>query len=123
MCTCTKPFRGADCGFDSGVFRQVWLGCHVQPLPSHVLDVCKSALQGQNRCPGYRLLSYQLCNYTCPLVEGGNCGMASIKETCTDPLIKCPQLVRTSPLWAGYGACGGLACDCSSQRARIASCV
>jgi hypothetical protein len=98
VCTCTKPFRGADCGFDAGVFRQVWLGCHVQPLPSHVVDVCKSALQGQNRCPGYRLLSYQLCNYTCPLVEGGNCGMASIKEACTDPLIKCPQLVRTCAL-------------------------
>lgn len=99
-CQCRKPFRGSYCQFDMGFMRPVWIGCHVQPLPAHVSDVCATALSGDaNRCPGYRLLQYKLCNETCPLVEGSNCASANIVKTCADPLIKCPALCQALLGW------------------------
>lgn len=95
-CKCRKPFRGSRCQFDMGKMRPVWLGCHLQPLPAHVSDVCASALGDQNRCPGYRLLQYKLCADVCPLVEGSNCAAENIVKACEDPLIKCPALVSTA---------------------------
>lgn len=93
-CTCNKPWSGPGCDINRAYGRRSFFGCHLQPLPPAVTEVCNTAINVQHRCPGYRLLAYSLCNHTCPLVENFGCGVGNVSHVCADPLIKCPDLVR-----------------------------
>lgn len=93
-CTCNKPWSGAGCDVNRAYGRRSFFGCHLQPLPPAITEVCNTAINVQHRCPGYRLLAYSLCNHTCPLVENFGCGIGNVSHVCADPLIKCPDLVR-----------------------------
>lgn len=93
-CTCNKPWSGAGCDVNRAYGRRSFFGCHLQPLPPAITEVCNTAINVQQRCPGYRLLAYSLCNHTCPLVENFGCGIGNVSHVCADPLIKCPDLVR-----------------------------
>lgn len=98
-CTCNKPWSGAGCDVNRAYGRRSFFGCHLQPLPPAITEVCNTAINVQHRCPGYRLLAYSLCNHTCPLVENFGCGIGNVSHVCADPLIKCPDLCISMLSW------------------------
>ena len=103
---CNSGYEGLSCQVDAGKKRIVNLGCRIQPLPTHITDVCYGALKS---CAGYqnsRLgdsdVRYNLCNKTCPLLEMGSCSPATKYDPCKKGAgIICQTLVSGSSCTRG----------------------